>query len=122
MRRCRRRRSGPRDEISRRSARPSVVLPEPLSPTTPSVWPSRTVELTPSTALTWPTVRRSTPRLIGNQTFRSVGLDHDRRGADRRRGRRASARRRAAAACRDAAGASKIVGDGARLDDLALAS
>ena len=35
----------PSDEISRASARPSVVLPEPDSPTTPSVWPARTVDV-----------------------------------------------------------------------------
>ena len=35
----------------RRSARPSVVLPEPDSPTMPTVWPSRTASDTPSTAL-----------------------------------------------------------------------
>ena len=52
-------------------ARPSVVLPEPDSPTTPTVWPSRTVSEMPSTAFTWPTVLRRKPRLIGNQTFRS---------------------------------------------------
>ena len=62
---------GPSEEISRRIARPSVVLPEPDSPTTPSVSPLRTSMLTPSTALMWPTILRSTPRLIGNQTFRS---------------------------------------------------
>ena len=61
---------GPSEEISRSSARPSVVLPEPDSPTTPSVSPLRTATLTPSTALMWPTVERSRPRLIGNQTFR----------------------------------------------------
>ena len=78
--RCVRRpwRSRPRNSMpalgsgtSRSSASPSVVLPEPLSPTTPTVWPSRTVTLTPSTAFTWSTVRRSTPALIGNQTFTS---------------------------------------------------
>ena len=50
-------------------ARPSVVLPEPLSPTTPTVWPARTVSETPSTALMWPTVRRSRPRWIGKWTL-----------------------------------------------------
>src|SRR6266853_6061900 len=60
---------GPSDEISRSSARPSVVLPEPDSPTTPSVSPLRTLRLTPSTALIYPTVLRSRPRLTGNQTF-----------------------------------------------------
>jgi hypothetical protein len=62
--------TGPLDEISRRIASPSVVLPEPLSPTTPSVSPLRTSMLMPSTALMWPTTLRSTPRLTGNQTFR----------------------------------------------------
>ena len=64
--------TGPFDEISRRIASPSVVLPEPDSPTMPSVSPLRTAMLTPSTALMWPTVLRSTPRRIGNQTFRSL--------------------------------------------------
>ena len=63
--------TGPFDEISRRIARPSVVLPEPDSPTTPSVSPLRISMLMPSTALMWPTTLRSTPRLIGNHTFRS---------------------------------------------------
>src|SRR3954453_6151563 len=62
---------GPLEEISRNSASPSVVLPEPDSPTTPSVSPLRTARLTPSTALICPTVERNRPRLIGNQTFRS---------------------------------------------------
>src|SRR3984957_12917747 len=61
---------GPLEEISRNSASPSVVLPEPDSPTTPSVSPLRTVRLTPSTALICPTVDRKKPRLIGNQTLR----------------------------------------------------
>ena len=62
----------PCDEISRRIASPSVVLPEPDSPTMPSVSPWRTAMSTPSTALMWPTTWRSTPRLIGNQTLRSL--------------------------------------------------
>ncbi len=62
---------GPLEEISRRIASPSVVLPEPDSPTMPSVSPRRTSMLTPSTALMWPTTLRITPRLIGNQTLRS---------------------------------------------------
>ena len=65
---------GPCEETSRRMARPSVVLPDPDSPTTPSVSPRRRSMLTPSTALMWPTVLRSTPRRIGNQTFRSSVL------------------------------------------------
>src|SRR3982751_3424135 len=63
---------GPFDEISLSKASPSVVLPEPDSPTTPSVSPLRTARLTPSTALMCPTVERSSPRLIGNQTFRPL--------------------------------------------------
>ena len=55
----------------RASARPSVVLPEPDSPTTPSVWPARTVTSMPSTAFTWSTVLRKKPCLIGNQTLMS---------------------------------------------------
>ncbi len=66
--------TGPSEEISRRMARPSVVLPEPDSPTTPSVSPLRTSMEMPSTALMWPTTLRITPRLIGNQTFRSSVL------------------------------------------------
>ena len=76
---------GPSDEISRRIASPSVVLPEPDSPTTPSVSPLRTSMLTPSTALMWPTTLRSTPRLIGNQTLRSlVSTTTGASGIDRR--------------------------------------
>ena len=48
-----------------------MVLPEPDSPTTPSVSPLRTSTLTPSTALMKPTVFRDAPRLTGNHTFRS---------------------------------------------------
>src|ERR1700732_661932 len=61
---------GPSDEISRNNARPRVVLPEPDSPTPPSVSPLRTERLTPSTALICPTVLRNTPRLTGNQTLK----------------------------------------------------
>jgi hypothetical protein len=59
----------PSDEISRMIASATVVLPEPDSPTMPSVSPARTVMLAWFTALMCPTVRRSSPRLIGNQTF-----------------------------------------------------
>jgi|GEM_PF-3928204 len=59
-------------EIRRKSARPSVVLPEPLSPTTPTVWPSRMSKVMPSTALTWPTVRFNSPRWIGKCTLTSA--------------------------------------------------
>ena len=99
--------SGRRCRSRRRSARPSVVLPEPLSPTTPTVWPSRTVTLTPSTALTWSTVRRSTPAFTGNQTFtpsavRTTGAAVGGAGG---RGDGSAARRRRVYGCR---GRSKI--------------
>ena len=48
----------------------SVVLPDPLSPTMPSVSPARTWIEASFTAFTCPTVRFSRPRWIGNQTFR----------------------------------------------------
>ena len=46
---------------SRRMLRATVDLPQPDSPTIPSVSPTPTVKLTPSTACTVPTRRRSTP-------------------------------------------------------------
>ena len=49
-------------------ARPSVVLPEPDSPTTPTVWPSRTTSETPSTAFTCPTALRISPLRMGKCT------------------------------------------------------
>ena len=51
--------------ISLMIVRPSVVLPQPDSPTTPSVSPFLTVRSTPSTARTAPTVCLKTPALIG---------------------------------------------------------
>ena len=62
---------GPALEIRRSSASASVVLPEPLSPTMPTVCPSRIESVTPSTAFTWSTVRRMTPALIGKWILRS---------------------------------------------------
>src|SRR5579872_7220685 len=44
--------------------RPTVVLPEPDSPTKPSVSPSLMSNETPSTALTSPTWRLKTPAMI----------------------------------------------------------
>src|SRR5260370_20030573 len=54
------------------AVRPSVDLPQPDSPTSPSVSPVLISRSTPSTACTYPTVRCSTPEATGNQTFRSV--------------------------------------------------
>src|SRR5262249_6525741 len=54
----------------RRIDRPSVDLPQPDSPTRPSVSPWRIVRSTPSTALTCATVRCSTPAEIGNHVRR----------------------------------------------------
>src|SRR6185437_12044981 len=47
--------------ISRSTVRATVDLPQPLSPTRPSVSPSPIEKLTPSTARTCPTVRRNKP-------------------------------------------------------------
>jgi hypothetical protein len=47
------------------TVRPSVVLPQPDSPTRPSVSPARSDRSTPSTAWTWPTRRLKTPAVIG---------------------------------------------------------
>jgi len=63
---------GPLEETSLNNAMPSVDLPEPDSPTTPSVSPSRIDRVTPSTALTAPTCRLSTPARMGKWTLRSV--------------------------------------------------
>ena len=50
---------------------PTVVLPQPDSPTSASVRPGRIASDTPSTARTCPTVRLKMPRRIGKWTFRS---------------------------------------------------
>src|ERR1700674_2466158 len=57
--------------ISRRIARPTVDLPQPDSPTRPSVSPSAIEKLTPSTANTWPPARRRNPWLITKCCLRS---------------------------------------------------
>ena len=51
--------------ISCKIALPTVVLPQPDSPTSASVRPGASLSDTPSTALTWLTARRSRPRRIG---------------------------------------------------------
>src|SRR5258705_11822720 len=57
--------------LSRMIARPVVLLPQPDSPTSPSVSPRSISNVTPSTAWTSPTWRwRMIPSRIGNQTFR----------------------------------------------------
>ena len=66
----------PSDAISRMIASASVVLPDPLSPTMPSVSPARTDSVASFTAFTWPTVRFSRPCWIGNQILQLFGL-HD---------------------------------------------
>ena len=50
---------------SRISARPVVLLPQPDSPTSPSVSPRRIVNETPSTAFTDPTACWKMPERIG---------------------------------------------------------
>ena len=58
---------------SRRSSmRPVVDLPHPDSPTRPSVSPRRTWKLTPQTACTTPTWRRTRPARTGKCLTRSV--------------------------------------------------
>ena len=51
--------------ISRISSRAVVDLPQPLSPTMPSVSPLRTLKLTPSTARTVATVAPNSPPRMG---------------------------------------------------------
>src|SRR5688572_7530425 len=58
--------------MSRRMQRPVVVLPQPLSPTSPSTSPWLTENEMPSTARTCPTVRENSPFLIGKYFLRSV--------------------------------------------------
>src|SRR5438270_840453 len=54
------------------TVRPSVVLPDPDSPTSPSVSPALVSMSTPSTAWTCPVVRCINPDATGNQTLRSL--------------------------------------------------
>src|SRR3989442_2793863 len=56
--------------VSRRRHRPTVVFPQPLSPTMPRVSPLYTARSTPSTAFTEFTCRRKTPPRIGKYFFR----------------------------------------------------
>ena len=72
--------------------RPSVVLPQPDSPTMPSVSPARTVRSTPSTARTCPTVCLKTPALIGKCLTRPSTRRSRRRSTTTRRCRRGSLR------------------------------
>ena len=57
---------------SRIIARPIVLLPQPDSPTSPSVSPRRTSTVTPSTALTEPLTVLKMPARIGKWTLRSL--------------------------------------------------
>src|SRR5690606_29487360 len=54
---------------ARSTQRPNVVLPQPLSPTSPSTSPALSSKLTSSTALTWPTTRRKKPFSMGKYFF-----------------------------------------------------
>src|SRR5688572_24623106 len=60
--------------MSCRMVLPSVVLPQPLSPTSPSTSPRYTSISTPSTAFTKPTVRRKTPAFTGKCAFTPLRL------------------------------------------------
>ena len=91
------------------ASRPSVVLPQPDSPTRPKTSPRRTSKLTSSTALTSPTWRRMKPAVDREVLDEVVDLDERAssresaepcraapalgRGAGRRRSRRPLARR-----------------------------
>src|SRR5260370_10600056 len=57
--------------ISRRIVRPRVDLPQPDSPTRPSVSPCAIEKLTPSTANTWPVMRWRSPLRIAKCFLRS---------------------------------------------------
>src|SRR3954469_4888542 len=57
--------------ISRSTVRPTVDLPQPDSPTSASVSPSRIEKLTPSTAYTVPPARCKMPLRIGKCFFKS---------------------------------------------------
>src|SRR5215467_374169 len=57
--------------IRRMIVRPRVDLPQPDSPTRPSVSPALISRSTPSTAWTWAIVRCITPDATGNHTLRS---------------------------------------------------
>src|SRR5215470_14195808 len=57
--------------IKRRIARPTVDLPQPDSPTRPSVSPRAISKLTPSTAKTRPVIRRHSPLLSTKYFLRS---------------------------------------------------
>src|SRR5262245_49868339 len=52
--------------------RPTVVLPQPDSPTSPTVSAGPMLKLTSSTACTCPTVRRNSPRRTGKYFLRFV--------------------------------------------------
>src|SRR6266550_4831185 len=54
------------------TARPRVDLPQPDSPTRPTVSPVLISRSTPSTACTWPTTLCRTPDETENQTLRSL--------------------------------------------------
>lgn len=56
--------------MRRRSVRPTVVLPQPDSPTRPRVSPRSMWKETSSTALTCPWVSWRSPDLMGNQVLR----------------------------------------------------
>ena len=77
--------TGPFDEISRRMARPSVVLPEPDSPTTPSVSPLRTSIADAVHRLDVADHLAQHAALDREPDLEVVGRDHDRRLRARRR-------------------------------------
>src|SRR6185436_18555810 len=60
----------PLGSVSRTRQRPRLVLPQPDSPTSPTVSPSSTSRLTPSIALTYSRPRRSSPLWTGKYFFK----------------------------------------------------
>ena len=55
--------------MARRIIRPVVVLPQPLSPTSPKILPWASAKLTPSTAFIKPVWRCKSPRCTGKYFF-----------------------------------------------------
>ena len=104
---CRGRRSARPRRSAAGCASPSVVLPEPDSPTTPSVSPLRTSMRDAVDRLDVADHLAQHAALDRKPDLEIVGLDHDRRVRLRRRRIGLAARRRAVRGCRDASGAVK---------------
>ncbi len=62
--------TSPREAISRSSASPVVLLPDPDSPTSPRLSPRRRLKLRPESTCFSPLCRRNSPRRSGKLTSR----------------------------------------------------